>query len=193
MSDFRLEFLSRAKRKHRSLMGLKTHMVQFGRGDMLFLEYVLAQMKVASSIVELGTYGGVTSMFLGLAARLREIQFHTFDIKDARIKEVRRAWFNDMMYFHKTDILSSKNEQVTNIINKPNTFLFVDNGNKEKEVNMYASSCGENTVMIIHDWGKEVKQENVEPELSNCGFEMYYEKLAQELNCICRCYIKKIL
>ena len=189
MSDFREKFLSKPRRKFRSLMGLKSKMVGIGRGDMLFLEYVIANMPELSVIVELGTFGGVTSMFLGMIARLRGVPFCTFDIKDLRVQEVKEAWLNDMMYFYQTDILSEPSSYVTELVKNPNTFLFVDNGDKEKEANMYASYCGPNAVMVIHDWGDEVKQENVEPELHKCGFKMEYETVATELRSVCRCYI----
>jgi len=190
MADFRAKFLSKPRRKFRSMMGLKSNMVGVGRGDMLFLEHMIASMEQVSVIVELGTFGGVTSMFLGMAARLRGVPFCTFDIQDVRVPEVKSAWLNDMMYFYQTDILSKPSEYVTQLISNPYTFLFVDNGDKEKEANMYASYCGPNTVMVIHDWGDEVKQENVEPELLKCGFKMQHEDVAKELQSVCRCYIK---
>jgi len=190
MADFREKFLSKPRRRFRSLMGLKSKMVGVGRGDMLFLEYALAQMEEASVIVELGTFGGVTSMFLGMCARLRDVPFCTFDITDVRTPEVKKAWMDDMMYFYQTDILSKPNDYVLELIRNDNTFLFVDNGDKEKEANMYAQYCGKNTVMIIHDWGDEVKQENIEAELTRCGFKMQYEDIAIQLKSVCRCYIK---
>jgi len=52
-------------------------------------------------------------------------------------------------------------------------FLYCDNGDKPKELSLYAPLIPKGSVIGTHDWGTEVHEESSE-ELIKLGFEVYY-------------------
>ena len=60
--------------------------------DWMFLDMVLASKPEWTNLVETGSYYGLTSLYLGVIAKLRGGQLHTFDNIDQRKREVVEAW-----------------------------------------------------------------------------------------------------
>lgn len=182
--------LHKRRRRTRNLFGVKSSRIGTGRGDIALLDYAISRMPKTSVICEFGTWHGYTSIYLGMIAQFKSIEFHTFDIRDARATDVRRMWQKNMS-FHKEDLLSAPNPLAIKIIKQPNAFFFIDNGNKAKETNMYSKYCGENCLIAIHDWNGEVYEHQVIDELKRNNFEKIYEEEAIALCSSCRFFIKK--
>eukprot|EP00937_MAST-01D_sp_MAST-1D-sp2_P005290 g5290.t1 len=70
----------------------------FGHGDRLFLDFVLAKHQEFQHAIEFGTYRGETSLFLGMAMRTRGGTLLTYDIGDYRRPEVKRGWLDNMRF-----------------------------------------------------------------------------------------------
>lgn len=87
-----------SKKSERLTFGLNSNMIGVGRGDMFFFDYVVAKHNQFKEFVEFGTFGGVTSLYIGIMARLRGANFYTFDISDKRIECIRNNWLEHVFY-----------------------------------------------------------------------------------------------
>ena len=174
----------------RGIFGIDGNDVSWGHADRLLFELVMARHDF-SSVVEFGTWKGVTSLYLGVTAAIRGILFWTFDIRDFRMDTVKKAWLNNMT-FKETDLLTeTPNQEVVNAISGDRTLLIVDNGNKELETEKYGSFLKSGSAMIIHDWRTEVRPEVISPLLSTRGYECCYESFASHFGSSCSFWIKK--
>jgi len=77
------------------------------------------------------------------------------------IKELRRVGFNSNVRFYVESILGEEpNKVVVEFLSTPCTkFVYMDNGNKVREVNTYAKYLREGDVLGVHDWGPEINYE----------------------------------
>lgn len=83
----------------RGSFGVDYSMQQFGHGDTIMLTWILDKYRSAPpDFTEFGTFGGVTALYLGMAARLRGGSLYTFDISDDRSQEVKNAWLPNMKF-----------------------------------------------------------------------------------------------
>lgn len=166
------------KSKHRSLLGFNQKNVQLCFLDLMLFEKVLCNNDI-QNIVEFGTRRGVTSMYLGLAASLKKAKFTTYDIKDRRLDCVRDSWLSNMS-FEKVDLLAKKEPfSVVQTISQPRTFLFLDNGNKTLEIEKYCKYLQLGSIVQIHDWGTEVDEKSVYPQLIEFGYQTLYWEMSE--------------
>ena len=86
----------------RGMFGVDYSAQQFGHGDRMMLDFVLAKHRDSAGgsgdLVEMGTFGGVTALYLGMAARLRGGTLTTFGIEDDRSGPVKSAWLDNMVF-----------------------------------------------------------------------------------------------
>ena len=94
----------------RGTFGVDHTAQEFGHGDNMMLHYVLNKYRADFSgggggghFIEMGSFAGVTSLTLGVAAKLRYAEFHSFDIVDNRPMNVRQTWLSNM-HHHLLDI-----------------------------------------------------------------------------------------
>ena len=175
----------------RSVFGVGTGYVAFGHADRLFVEFVLARHGF-QSILEFGTWSGVTSLYLGIAAAMRSIPFWTCDIEDMRLEEVKRMWLWNML-FEKVNLLGGVTDVVVSRVEQPDVFLLVDNGNKEYEAETYGKYMAQGSMMMIHDWETEVKQEPMVKIMADNGFVPLYFDVAEHFMCHCRLFQRQTI
>ena len=137
--------------------------VGVGHGDRILLDAAIRVAQIRSlrqlevnqnqNIVEFGTFHGVTSLYLGMVAKLWGVKFDTFDIEDVRTPQVKSAWL-DCMNFHLTDLERVRGPLVDDaslLAVKKARFLFVDGGHKDIEVWNFQRFARVGTVMLVHD------------------------------------------
>lgn len=157
--------------------------------DWLFLDAVLSSKPKWNNIVETGTYYGLTSLYLGVVAELRGGQVHTFDRIDQRLQNILNAW-PDCVHFCHEDILGQFCSELSRWASRPNTFVFFDNGDKVKEVHIYAKRLDVGSGFVIHDCGLEWKEEDLMYPVTEWGCSEYMKDVALELGTSCRCYVR---
>ena len=183
-----IELLKKGSKADRNLLGVRGEKVGIGRGDLLFLDYVISRMPdPLGAIVEFGTLHGVTTSFLAICAQMRGTYVDTVDIEDKVYSHANKQY----AYYHIGDLLTSVYIDMCKIIETSNCFLFVDNGNKIKETHMYAKYCGQGCHMVIHDWDDEIGIEDVRDVLNENGFKLCYEDISIALFSSCRCFVKE--
>ncbi len=181
------------------LFGMKNHNVKgevsvsISKGDVLFLEHILSENPDFMHCAEFGTWAGITSMYLGMAMRIRGGKLFTFDIGDFRPKRIKIAWL-DNMTFVRENVLEPDSrvlDFIKKIISTPKTLVFFDNGNKIKEVSMYAQYIIPGSGFLVHDWNNEIKISDIQKTLDENNFVMEYENAAEFLHSHLRFFRKK--
>lgn len=160
-----------------------------GHGDLLMLELVLATNPAISNLVELGTWYGYTSLYLGMAARLRGGALSTFDIVDLRPDDVKAAWLPEMFFFG-GDLFSETFKDASDLASLPNTFLFVDNGDKPHELALFHSCLKPGSIVAVHDWEDEIGPADVSC-LKTEAFEPILHDAARLLHSSVRAWRKR--
>ena len=161
--------------------------------DYVALNFILAaNPETSGNIVEFGTASGLTTLYLGVAAKLRGIMLITYDYidVDCRDERVKTVWL-DNMHFKQADILSTREscpqrgslqreggctpcsasvaEDVASA-----SMLFVDNGEKIHEASMYAKYLNLGSVIVVHDHCGSQFTEPYEYTLKKFGFHAKY-------------------
>lgn len=111
-------------------------------------------------VVELGTrYGGFTSFIIESTSD--KVKIYTFDITHHEFRN-----FPKRVKFTCEDIASSPSPTITKLLEtKSRKILYCDNGFAIKEVRMYAPLLRDGDMLGVHDWNKEIRQEDVEDVL----------------------------
>lgn len=102
-------------------------------------------------IIELGTGQGGFSYFLHAQCLARGLTFHTFDLVDPN---------ESVPGFSRLDIFQEVSEVVSHF-QPGGTLLICDNGDKPRELKVYAPLLQPEDLLAVHDWGSEVVQEDV--------------------------------
>lgn len=177
------------------------------------LDFVFAAHAEAANIVEFGTALGVTSLYLGMVARMRGGELVTYDYlnslagwaTDCRIPSVRKAWL-DNMHFKQDDLLATRqacktrgpeelagtcvpcSADVARDVAGADVFL-VDNGDKIREASLYAKYLRRGAVIMVHDhcgpWG-----EAYEALLPPFGFKPMYGPFASHIGSCLRIWVR---
>lgn len=130
-----------------------------------------------SMIVELGT------AFYGLTLLLHECNrntpLFTFDRYDPRLssnlkkakglttkaelEKVFQKGFSGWVTFINADVIWRKNPFLIALLRMPRRkLLYCDNGNKQREINYYATELYKDDILGVHDWGTEVHPEKIQ-------------------------------
>lgn len=137
-------------------------------------------------IIELGTsWGGVT---LILHECNPDAELHSYDIECPR--KPNKSLFNKNVHFHFKDILSEQLEELIMLCwAKERKLLYCDNGNKIKEIQMYAPFLNSGDLLGVHDWNKEIKYEDVVDVLKD--FESVEHEVFEKNKWSTRFFLKK--
>lgn len=125
---------------------------------------ILTKNPQITRIVELGTYTGSMSIYLGLEGIRNGIKVTTFDIKDhltPPTKELlKRLGVNCIIQ----DIFADM-DSVKGWLSNP-VYLLCDNGNKKQEFAQLVPHLKSGSVVSVHDYGVEFMEEDtIYPDL----------------------------
>lgn len=155
------------------------------------LEWFLKKIPV-SRIIELGTAEGGTAILFGLHMWITGGKFVTWDSN----RRQSEKWFELAkmlgIEFVNSDIFQPESkEKIKSFIQQPGrTLLFCDNGNKPLEVNTFASLLKHDDILMAHDWGIEIKETHIKPEVREL-FEFYKQEELDDLRSSILCMVRK--
>lgn len=149
-----------------------------GHGDLLLLDLVLCQHPQWVNLVELGTGSGLTSLYIGISAKLRGGTLHTYDHGNPA-PQFKRAW-PDCISYHQQDLLSDPAGDVAENIKQAGLVIF-DNGDKVKEMQMYLEFLQPGCGFLVHDWGQEVRPGDMPPLVERHNLQPFLHEEAVAL------------
>lgn len=117
-----------------------------------------------SRIIEFGTYKWGMSMLFKLFCIQKGAEFYTYDVSKLHLSKLGKFLGLDKD-FKKADIFSIEKE-IGDIIKKPGaTLLYCDNGNKPKEVEVFAKYLKRGDWLAVHDWETEIELKDIPQNL----------------------------
>jgi hypothetical protein len=120
---------------------------------------VLMEYPNLGSIIELGTFAGVMTMYLGLWGAKLGIPVHTFDFEPNLSKDVWPVFEKLGIQTHWIDIYSERGiREVLDAVGKEPTYLVCDGGDKPREIGLFPRMLPTGSVVSVHDWGDEIKE-----------------------------------
>lgn len=143
------------------LRGSSQHNLDFAAWN-----YFLARND-ATGILELGTGDGAMSNWLAEKVEW----FETIDHLEPKF---------DVKNFHRINILEEE-ERIKNILQTApmGLVLYCDNGDKPKEVAMYAKYLGPRDYLAVHDYQIEINRSDIPEQFKliyNCGLTAFFSK-----------------
>lgn len=171
----------------RGTFGVRHELQEFGHGDRMFLDFLLSRFLDPSAsgrspgFAEFGTLRGVTSLYLGMAARLRGGTLATFDVEDFRAPEVKAAWL-DNMHFHRRDLsgawwadegtLAAVREAVSSA-----RLVLVDHVDRFAFAKRIAPWLQPAALLLVHDFPYEASEEEWHSGMLALGCERHLANL----------------
>jgi len=109
------------------------------------------------SIIELGTYHGALSLYLGMWAQRLGIPCVTFDVVNLH-KEVEGLFDLLGIHYLEMDVFTDEaREVVLDVAHGEPTYLICDGGDKVRELDTYLPLIPVGSVVSVHDWGTEIE------------------------------------
>ena len=145
----------------------------------LYLWELLFQSIHVRQVIELGTYRGGMTAYLGLQCFQRKIEFATIDINDPDIPEMLPLYAALEIEALKGDMFRSRRLKSL-LTNKP-VLLFCDGGNKVNEFLVFLSYLSPGDYIAVHDWGVEFQPSDVP-----AGVEMVMQDKCEQVGALTR-------
>ena len=134
--------------------------------------------------IELGTADGGFAAMLAATLGAWGGSVMSFDIQCNENIEAELEKLYPNLTLFRADILTERSALVTAAITRPNSMLYTDNGDKQRELELYAPIMGPHALVGTHDYDTEVDPAWVEPFMAGLGYEPYhhakFEALANE-------------
>jgi len=151
------------------------------RGDYLFLDYVLAQHKAINQVVELGTFRGLTTLYLATCMGLRNGSVVTMDLPGVGQLDQRvlAMWPNNIKRLE-LNVLEEVDRIASYITSQ--TLLICDDGHKFTEARLYAPYIRGAAIMLVHDCGKEWRVDEMAQQMTKAGLHEIHSGLGKQMN-----------
>lgn len=141
------------------------HIIMQTHSSLFMLEQVLVSNPDIMRIVELGTAYGGLSLFFGLHMAGRNGRVLTLDISPTMTDEWHRLAGLLNIEFRKRNVLDETCvREVSEFVQSGRALIFVDGGNKPKELTLYAPHAKKNDLIMAHDYGTEIHPKQLTAE-----------------------------
>jgi cephalosporin hydroxylase len=146
----------------------KSHHCQHRSDDFPAIAGILSPHK-PQIVVELGTDRGGFAAFLADLVRPWGGQVYTFDIEAKFLPSLLDEFRN--LHFVQADVLAERHPAIVERVVQPGVLLYCDNGNKPREVELYAPLLPVGSLLGVHDYNTEIPADWVEPFVDSLGYE----------------------
>jgi len=154
---------------------------------LLVIEWAFHENAFLKHFVEVGSLTGLSSLYLSQFCRIRGGEFHTFD-KRPPLQKYQTLW-PPLATFHQCDVLTKENAEVVARIQQPYSFVLLDNGDKPRELELYAKHLPVHSVLAVHDFPSEVNNKCDWQSIVNAaGLTEYLTDECQEWHSTLRCW-----
>lgn len=172
----------------RGVFGVDYAQQEFGHGDRTVLDFVLNRHRFArGDFVEVGTFGGVTSLYLGVAASLRGASLDTFDVVDVRKPNVVATWLPNMK-FHLGDANARRPvSHIMDVALRNASVVLVDHADRLSfAAEIAAPRLQTDAVLLVHDFTAFAGPNNTlhslwDDTLEPFGFFRVYDELKRSV------------
>lgn len=133
------------------------------------IDDILTENQEIRGIIEIGTYKGALSVFLGLECYERKLKpLLTFDIK--KYDELPKLFELLKVDFLLQDCFSIESiNRIKEYLDAPVLFI-CDGGNKNREFNQFASFLPKGSIIAVHDWPHEAWYAAIKNTVKQFGF-----------------------
>jgi len=134
------------------------HIIRQTHSALFILEQILVSNPDITRIVELGTACGGLALFFGLHMfGRRDGRVLTLDIAPSMSDEWYRLANLLNIEFRKRNIWDESTvNEVSEFIKSGRALIFIDGGNKPKELTLYAPHAKKNDLIMTHDYAAEI-------------------------------------
>ncbi|MCK5217865.1 MAG: hypothetical protein KAJ93_08750 [Methanosarcinales archaeon] len=150
----------------------------------LFILEWLLNLYPVKQIVEIGTGTGGLSAFLQLQANIRGLGFVTYDAQerfgDKRHLMVANPPLHLKRYinFRQGNVFDADvTKEIQDLLKQKVSLLYVDNGNKPKELKTFAPHCLPGSIVGTHDWNGQF---GIEDMLEKYEMEIILQDVCEE-------------
>lgn len=141
------------------------HIIRQTHSALFILEQILVSNPDITRIVELGTACGGLALFFGLHMFGRNGRVLTLDISPAMSDQWYRVADRLNIQFRKRDVWDERTvNEVSEFIKSGRALIFVDGGDKPKELTLYAPRAKKNDLILIHDYAAEIHPKQLTEE-----------------------------
>jgi cephalosporin hydroxylase len=144
--------------------------------DLFFLNEVLTHEKF-DVIIEIGTYLGGLTVFFGMHAVAQDGHVITFDIRPEPEGEPWKTHKTmlPITYYNLNVFEPEVMASIENIINDNRVLLYCDGGDKPREFKTFAPMLNTNDVIMAHDKGREIYENQILQTVTQCGLRPFHQ------------------
>eukprot|EP01101_Sappina_pedata_P006598 TRINITY_DN331_c0_g1_i1.p1 TRINITY_DN331_c0_g1~~TRINITY_DN331_c0_g1_i1.p1 ORF type:complete len:241 (-),score=85.63 TRINITY_DN331_c0_g1_i1:100-822(-) len=168
---------------------------QTGFGDFMMLDFMFTAHKSLKNIIELGSYKGISGLYLGAMANVRGGLFVSFDHIDRRSEAIKLAWARQpYMQQVMANLLAPApyDQNLLPYLGWRDTLYFFDNGKKIYEINSYLPFISKNnSPFCTHDWEDEIRLSDIQAQLTAYDYIQFAFSHAEMLGSHVRCFHKR--
>lgn len=177
-----------------SPFGIDYRFYGVGSQDVYFLKQLIQSYPEWTTVIEFGTYLGLTALWMGQILEQQHGRLITIDFHDGRHDQVVQHWLPNMVFYTENLLCSPCNFAVAQLITESHPCLVImDNGNKPLEVQRYAPFLFPGSAFAVHDFGPtreigEICPNDLTGLFSRIAFTPILEQEAEKMESRFRCW-----
>ena len=140
-----------------------------------FIDHVIRDSKI-KRIVELGTYKGALSLYLGICGKQNDLPVYTLDVNQVANPSTMKTLQALGVFSFRINVFGDVGKVcVQSLIADEPVYLICDNGNKVAELKTYAPMLPPGSMVSVHDWTHEVHPDEVAGIVKELKLQPYKE------------------